>query len=220
MAGGVAFFLLKGGDDSPDDGINPTDHAIASFPPEANPVHFSLSGTTTVATVTKSKADQAQVNRAAKDIRDTLANMYTVAYTDPNHWESGDYDAVFTFFQEGTAADSAERDVATLTLGANAGDTYDEVKQRHTGLRVKILTDKGGAPFTAAATADFSADAQTKDGSNMLIKSHATYYLQHGEGGWVIVAYKANRRDGGSGGKGGSGSTTPATSSATSGASQ
>jgi hypothetical protein len=161
-----------------------------------------------VTTVTKEKADRKQINEAAKDIRDTLANMYTVAFINPDNWKSGDYDTVYGFFQQGKAFESAQRDSATLTLGPDAGDTYDDVKAKYSGLVVKVLTDKGGEPYTAAATADFSADATKKDGSNMLIKSHATYYLQRGEGGWIIVAYKANRLDGGAAGSGGSGGGT------------
>jgi len=228
VAGGAAFFLLKGGGDSDDPGPVDTGNLASPVDPggDVQPVHFALRDTTTEATVTTSKADKAQVKAAAKDIRDTLANMYTLAFVDPANWKEGNYDDVFVFFQPGQVATSAEHDVATLTLGPDAGETFDEVTQKYSGLRVKILTDKDGAPFTAAATADFSADAKTKDGSPMLIKSHATYYLQHGEGGWVIVAYKAKRLDGGSGGKGGGNGnggnapTTAPTTASTSGASQ
>jgi hypothetical protein len=196
VGGGVAFFLLKGGNDGgtgPDD--KPSDLASPSIGPNADPVHFSLRKTQTIETVAKGKLDKSAVKDTAKDIRDTLANMYTAAYTDPDHWKSSDYDAVFGFFATGKPAAAAKRDVKTLTLGPNAGDTYDEVKFRYGGLKVEVLTDKGGVPYTVAATADFTADATTKDGSDMLIKSHATYYLQNGEGGWTIVAYKAKRAD-------------------------
>jgi len=230
VAGGAAFFLVKGGDDgkTPEGIIDPSDlTSPGQFGEDVTPVKFSLRDTSTESTAAKSNADRAQVQTAAKDIRDTLGNMYTVAFIDPDNWKSGDYDTVYGFFEQGKPAESAKRDAATLTLGPNAGDMFDEVKPKYSGLRVKVLTDKGGEPFTAAATADFSADATKKDGSSMKIKSHATYYLQRGEGGWIIVAYKAARHDGGTAGAGsGSGSgdggtstTAPATTS-TSGASQ
>jgi len=197
VGGVVAFFLLKGGSDKggpgPDD--KPSDLASPSVGPNADPVKFSLRKTQTIETVTKGDLDKKAVQDAAKDIRDTLANMYTAAYTDPDHWKNADYDAVFGFFATGKPAAAAARDVKTLTLGPNAGDTYDEVKFRYGGLKVEVLTDKGGVPYTVAVTADFTADATKKDGSTMLIKSHATYYLQNGEGGWTIVAYKAKRGD-------------------------
>ncbi len=229
VAGGVAFFLLKGGGD--DDGNTPAGvidpshlESPGSFDDDVTPVKFQLRATSAEATVTKAKEDKKQIKVAAKDIRDTLANMYTLAFIDPDHWKSGDYETVYGFFAQGKPAESAKRDTATLTLGPNAGDMFDEVKPKYGGLVVKVLTDKGGEPFTAAATADFSADGTKKDGSNMLIKSHATYYLQRGEGGWIIVAYKANRLDGGgagagSGGDGGTSTTAPSTT-ATSGAGQ
>src|SRR5262249_57998624 len=69
---------------------------------------------------------------------------------------------------------------------------------------VKMLTDTGGQPITAAATADFTADAATKSGGSKTIKSHATFILQRGEGGWIVVGYKAKRTDG----KGGAGGGT------------
>jgi hypothetical protein len=225
VGGGVAFFLLKGGGDK--DTPDPIDTSDLSSPgqfgDEAHKVHFSLRATTTETTVTKSKADKAEVKVAAKDIRDTLDNLYTLAFTDPEHWKSGDYENVFGFFAQGKPADSAKRDVAVLTLGPGAGDTFDDVTPKYSSVVVKVLTDKGGQPFTAAATANFSADGSKKDGSSMRIKSHATYYLQRGEGGWIIVAYKAKRSDGsgnGSGGNGGNGSPAAPTSEATSGAGQ
>jgi hypothetical protein len=199
VGGVVAFFLLKGGDESPDD--RPSNGASVSTGPDADPVHFSLRDTKTIGTVAKKKPDRPEVQKAAKEVRDTLGNMYTVAFTDPDHWMSGNYDAVFGFFVIGKPAAAAKRDEATLTLGAKAGDQFSDVKFRYGGLVVKVLTDKGGEPFTVAATADFSADATKKDGSTMVIKSHATYYLQKGEGGWIIAAYKAKRQDGGAGAK-------------------
>ena len=202
VGGVVAFFLLKGGSDKggadPDDTPSPGQSVPTSE--EADPVHFSLRKTETIETVAKGKLDKQAVQKAAKDIRDTLGNMYTLAYTDPDHWENSDYDAVFGFFATGKPAAAAERDVKTLTLGPKASDTYDEVKFRYGALKVEVLTDKGGIPYTVAATADFTADATTKDGSDMLIKSHATYYLQNSEGGWTIVAYKAKRGDSSDGG--------------------
>jgi hypothetical protein len=198
VGGVVAFFLLKGGGE-PD--TRPSDGASVSTGPDADPVHFALRDTKTIGTVVKKTPDRPEVQKAAKEVRDTLGNMYTVAFTDPDHWKSGDYDAVFGFFAVGKPAAAAKRDEATLTLGAKAGDQFSDVKFRYGGLVVKVLTDKGGEPFTVAATADFSADATKKDGTNMAIKSHATYYLQNGEGGWIIVAYKARRLDGGGGAK-------------------
>jgi hypothetical protein len=213
-AGGVAFFVFHKSSAGPPP-IGPS-NATSPLPSEANPVHFQLRSTSSVSTVTK-KADQPQIQKAAQDIRDTLANMYTEAFTDPRTWKNGNYDNVFGFFALGKTDAAAKADAATLTLGTNAGDIYDDISPRYAAMVVKILTDKGGEPYTAAATTDFTADAKKKDGSNMVIKSHATYYLQRGEGGWVIVAYKAKRSDGGGNGGGHGGKPTP---SATSGASQ
>jgi hypothetical protein len=143
------------------------------------------------------KPDAANVKTAVDDIRATLGNMYTVAFVDPQTWQSGNYDNVFGFFEQGKISDAAKRDENILTLGTKAGDTFKDIQPHYASLVVNMLTDKGGQPFTAAATADFTANATKKNGSPTTIKSHATYIMQRGEGGWIIVAYKADRQDGG-----------------------
>jgi hypothetical protein len=200
VAGAAAFLLLKGGGGAGPDGLD-TSHLASPLANEPHPVHFSVRATSNVAVVAKKKPDQATIKTATTDLRNTLGNMYTLAFTDPDHWKSGDYDSVFGFFAQGPISKSAQRDVATLTLGSKAGDLYKDVTPKYSSLVVKWLTDKGGQPFTAAATADFSATATKKDGSTALIKSHATYLMQLGEGGWIVVGYKAKRLDGTGGGK-------------------
>jgi ketosteroid isomerase-like protein len=221
VGGGIAFFLLKGGGDGdPGDHIVDPSHLDSPIPTgtDATPVHLSLKSTAAVPTVAKTKADRKAVGDAAKEIRDTLANMYTVAFTTPSLWD-GDYEPVFVFFAPGKAEKAAHGDLAVLTLGPSAGDTFDEVTPKFSGVKVKVLTDGDGKPFTAAATVDFSADGKKKDGTTSRIKSHATYYLQQGDGGWVIVAYRAKRLDDGKAGPSGDGGEVSGPS-ATSGASQ
>lgn len=200
VAGGAVFFLLHKSSGEPNGGINPSNRAIASFAPDAHPVHFQLRSSNSVRSATKAP-DAANVQAAVQDIRDTLGNLYTVAYTDPDHWKSGNYDQVFGFFAQGKIADAAKRDEATLTLGPGAGGTYDTVTPKYASLIVKMLTDKGGQPYTASATADFTANATRKDGSSDVIKTHATYIMQRGEGGWIVVGYRAKRLPAGGGSK-------------------
>jgi len=212
VAGGAAFFLLhKNSSAEGPGGFDPSDPSSPIKNPEANPVHFQLRSSDSVRVATGTP-DAANVQQAVQDIRNTLGNMYTIAFTDPNNWQSGNYDNVFGFFAQGKISDAAKRDEATLTLGQNAGDTYDDVSPRYASLVVKMLTDKGGQPFTASATADFTADAKTKAGPNKVIKSHATYILQRGEGGWIVVGYKAKRTDGKAGATGGTHSPKPSKS--------
>ena len=196
VAGGAVFFLLnKGGGKSP--AVDPSNHASPiSLPSNVSPVTFHMRASKSVTVVTK-KPDAANVQTAVADIRSTLGNMYTIAFIDPQTWQSGNYDNVFGFFEQGKISDAAKRDENILTLGAKAGDTYKDIKPHFAALQVDMLTDTGGQPYTAAATADFTANATKKDGKATTIKSHATYILQRGEGGWIIVAYKADRQDGG-----------------------
>jgi hypothetical protein len=187
VVGGAVYFLLKGGGESPGTGAKPGSNTPAFT--------FHLGTTKTVTTTATGKADQGAVTTAAKTIDTTLTNMYALAFLDPDHWKKGDYDVVFGFFQQGAAADSAKRNEATLTLGPGAGDTFDDVQPRIGTMLIRVLTDRTGKPVSSAATATFTADAKKKDGSSMLIKSHATYYLQPSDQGWVIVGYRATRKD-------------------------
>jgi hypothetical protein len=197
VAGGAVFFLLnKGGKKTPD-GFDPSNPSSPiSLPSNVTPVKFHMRASKSVTVVTK-KPDAANVKTAVDDIRGTLGNLYTIAFIDPQTWQSGNYDNVFGFFEQGKISDAAKRDENILTLGAKAGDTYKDIEPHFAALKVDMLTDKGGQPYTAAATADFTANATKKDGKATTIKSHATYILQRGEGGWIIVAYKADRQDGG-----------------------
>ena len=121
VAGGAAFFLLhKNSSATPPGGFDPSDPASPISNREANPVHFQLRSSDSVRVVTKTP-DTSNVQQAVQDIRNTLGNMYTVAYTDPDHWKSGNYDTLFGFFAQGKISDAAKSDVATLTLGQNAG---------------------------------------------------------------------------------------------------
>jgi hypothetical protein len=187
VVGGVAYILLKGGNDHVGTGAKPGSNTP--------PFDFQLSRTKGVPTAANGKIDQGAVSAAAKDIDTTLTNMYALAFLDPDKWKKNDYDAAFGFFAEGKAAASAKRDEATLTLGPTAGDTFDDVQPRNSRLSVRLLTDRGGKPVASAVTADFIADATKKDGSIMVIKSHATYYLRPTGEGWIIVGYQATRAD-------------------------
>jgi hypothetical protein len=209
VAGGVVFFLLhKSGSGTPLGDVNTGDLASPITNPDAHPVQFQLRSSNSVRSAAKAP-DSANVQAAVKDIRNTLGNLYTVAFTDPDHWKSGNYDQVFGFFAQGKIADAAKRDEATLTLGPNAGKTYDTVTPKSASLIVKMLTDKGGQPYTASATADFTADAKKKDGSSDVIKTHAVYIMQRGEGGWIVVGYRAKRLPGGGSKPGGKHSHSP-----------
>jgi hypothetical protein len=187
VAVGAVVFLLQGGGNPARTGATPG--------PNAPPFRFQLGSTHAITTVAKGKANQGAVSAAAKDIDTTLTNMFALAFLDPDHWKKSNYDAAFGYFAEGKAAASARRDEATLTLGQGAGDTFDDVQPRSGTLAVRVLTGSSGKPVTSAATAHFTADATKKDGSTMLIKCHATFYLQPSDNAWVIVGYRATRMD-------------------------
>ncbi|MFL5799312.1 MAG: hypothetical protein ACJ77A_15440 [Actinomycetota bacterium] len=190
VAAGAVVFLLKGGGNSPGPG--------ATAGPNTPPFRFQLGSTHVITTVAKGKANQGAVSDATKAVDTALTNMYALAFLDPDHWRKSDYDAAFGYFT-GQASSSARRDEATLTLGQGAGDTFSDVQPRSGTLAVRVLTGSSGKPVSSAATTNFTADATKKDGSTMVIKSHATFYLQPSGSSWVIVGYRATRQDRSSG---------------------
>ena len=208
VAGVVAFFLLKGGGGSGGNGHH-------ASPGAGTPqFSFDLKASKAIATTLRHPHANDAVKKAADEIHSTMDSLYGLAFLDPNRWKSGDYGPVFEFFQQGKTAAVARRDEAVLTLGPKAGSTFTKVEPNSGSLVVQVLTDRRNAPFTAAATADFTASATQTNGKVTVISSHATYYLQSSKGGWVVIGFRAKRSDhvgGGpapSGPSGASGSTT------------
>ncbi|HEX9376174.1 MAG TPA: hypothetical protein VGB19_08050 [Actinomycetota bacterium] len=193
VAGVGAFFLLRGGGDG-EPGHDGTGSPLPSPGEQTPEFHFKLRSTKVIPVVTGKKKSSGAKDDVA-EVKDRLSTMYALAFLDPTRWQPGDYETVYGFFSLGDTAASAKRDTEVLTLGANAGDTFESVKPKYGALVVRVLTDKTGVPFTISAKADFTAIGDQKNGKTMVIKSHATYILQSGEGGWVIVGYKAKRTD-------------------------
>ncbi len=192
VAGIGAFLLFRGGGGKP--GPDKSGGLSTVSPGSSTPeFHFRLRSTKVVAT--GHSGSSGGVKDVVNEVRDRLSTMYALAFLDPSRWQKGDYETVYGFFSLGKTAAAAKRDTEVLTLGANAGDTFESVEPKYGGLVVRVLTDKNGNPFTTVATADFTASGKQKNGKTMVIKSHATYYLQSGEGGWIIVGYKAKRSD-------------------------
>jgi hypothetical protein len=193
-AGAVAFFLLRGGDNQPGTakGNKPSE--------EAPPFDFTLKGAIPITTVGGDRqAARGAADEAAREVQDTLSRMFGLAFLDPKNWRPGDYDSVMDFFEAGQAQAAATKDEATLTLGPDAGAQFEKVVPAKGTLKVKVLLDREGSPFTAEARTRFVARATGKDGEVIDVRSSGHYFMRPGEEGWTIFAYKVKRTDAGEG---------------------
>ena len=95
-------------------------------PPVGN-VNFHLKGTEFVATQPQGdKQAQKDTAKATADaVKKQLDTLFETAYVDPGSW--GDTGAIGDLFTDG-AKGQLKDDIATITLGDNAGDTYESVQ--------------------------------------------------------------------------------------------
>jgi hypothetical protein len=127
----------------------------------------------------------------ADDVRLQLDSLFETSYVDPDTW--GDTGQIQDFFTGG-ATDAIADDVATLTLGENAGDTYDTVAPSDKStLTVHVLTDAKGNAVRASATIAFVGLASLKDGTQATITVTGTAVFVMDGDTWKIEAYELNR---------------------------
>lgn len=135
-----------------------------------------------------------QARESAREIRATLSRLHRAAFLDPGNWRAGAYDRAWALFEPDTAA-AAEADAETLTLGPDAGAVYDNVVPVRGFVRVSLLMDGEGQPFTAAVAMRFTARATTGDGEIVLVVSRGQYFLRPTAEGWRVYGYEVERAD-------------------------
>jgi hypothetical protein len=173
----VAIFLLTRGD-----GIIGT---ITGDKPPVGKVNFHLKGTEFVATQPEGDV-QAQKDTAkatADAVKTQLDTLFEKAYVDPGSWgDTGEIGDLFTDGAKGQLKD----DIATITLGDNAGDTYDSVDPGKNSAKVRTLTDKDGNALRAAADISFTGLAKHKDGTYSAITVTGTFFFVKDGDTWRI----------------------------------
>jgi hypothetical protein len=181
----VLFFVLKGG------GKEAT--------PSSSTPEFSFKVVKAKAIPTKNHGDKGALasvaQKSASDIHEVLDRMYSLAFLDPNNWKSGSYDAVFGFFDLGQAQERAQTDADALTLGATAGQRFNDVQPTGGTLSVQVLIDQSGHPVSATASVVFRARATGTGTSGEIVVSEGQYFMHILEGGWSIFAYSVDRDD-------------------------
>jgi hypothetical protein len=182
----VAIFLLTRGD-----GIIGT---ITGDKPPVGKVNFHLKGTEFVATQPEGDV-QAQKDTAkatADAVKTQLDTLFEKAYVDPGSW--GDTGEIGDLFTDG-ARGQLKDDIATITLGDNAGDTYDSVDPGKNSAKVRTLTDKDGNALRAAADISFTGLAKHKDGTYSAITVTGTFFFVKDGDTWRIEGYSLDRKE-------------------------
>jgi hypothetical protein len=195
----VAIFLLTRGN-----GIGP--FGGDSTPP--GKVDFKLKGSTFVPTQLQGdkNAQQDAAKVTANDVRKQLDVLFDTAYVNPDTWgDTGKIKDLFT----GGAKDQLDGDVKTLTLGSNAGDTYQSVDPRTSTVKVRVLTDARGNAIRASGALTFTALATHTDGTYSAVAVTGTVIFVQDGGTWKIEAYNLSRSEKPAKAPAPSGSTSP-----------
>jgi len=141
------------------------------------------------------KALEPAAQQASQDVVPVLDTLFTEAFLDPNNWKDGSYDEAWDEFSDAARTNASGADAGTLTLGANAGDTYDKVSPDKGSIRFDVLFDRDGKPFSVAAHVKFYALGQGKDGTYTAIISHGVMFLRDTGNGWKVIGYDMKRND-------------------------
>jgi hypothetical protein len=180
----VAIFLLTRGN-----GIIGT----ANEPP-VGAVNFHLKGTEFVATQLSGdiQAQKDTAKATADAVKEQLDTLFEKAYVDPGSW--GDTGEIEDLFTDG-AKSQLKDDIATITLGDNAGDTYGSVDPGKSSAKVRTLTDKSGNALRAAADISFTGLAKHTDGTYTAITVTGTFFFVKDGDTWRIEGYSLDRKE-------------------------
>jgi hypothetical protein len=141
------------------------------------------------------KALQPAAEQASQTVVPVLDTLFTEAFLDPNNWKDGSYDEAWEEFSDAARPNASGADAETLTLGANAGDTYDTVSPDKGSIRFDVLFDRDGKPFSVAAHVKFYGLGEGKDGTYTAIVSHGVMFLRDTGNGWKVIGYDMKRND-------------------------
>jgi hypothetical protein len=185
---GLLWFLFGRGEDS-----ILTNPFTSSAPP---PPEFKFDNVSSKPEATAAHLDKKKLAHAAKTtepaIQHVLTQVLQAGYVDPDTW--GDAGAIADFFTE-DAAREIDPNIDTLTLGKNAGDTFESVSLVPSRLKVTSLIDSNYNAIRAAGELTFKAKATKTDGSTTKVTLTGTFFLVPDGGDWKIEAFDLDRED-------------------------
>jgi hypothetical protein len=189
LVGGAVLLAVTGGD-------NPITNLFSSSKTPVPDFNFKVTKIVPVTTTkTPAKKVLGVVKPIAGDVQGAMDQLYMGTFVDPNVWNDGDYEDVFDDVMDGAAKDQAADQIDGLTLGADAGATYESVQPGYSKLTIKVLTDTNDTPVDAIAVASFQGLAAHDDGTYSRVFSTGSYFFKHEDGGWRIFAFKVARNE-------------------------
>jgi hypothetical protein len=183
VLGGIFFFTRGDGDGF-----------IGGDQPPPGQVDFQLKGVTVIPYQLQGdqNAQKQTAHAVADEVRLQLDALFEAAYVDPDTWgDTGEIEDLFV----GGAKDQIASDVSTLTLGANAGDTYDAVDPGKSTLKVSVLTDAKGNAVRASGRLSFKGLATHDDGTYSAVTVTGTAIFVKDGDTWKIEAFTLNRSE-------------------------
>lgn len=188
VAGGLVFLLTRG------DGKIPFIDGGDETPP-VTPIEFKIRKTRAVATNEAADVDALAQQAAGigQELTPMLNDLFTSAFLDPENWKEGDYTEVWDAFADDARA-SAEQSIETLTLGAAAGEVYDQIEPTKGSLEFDVLFDRDDVPTSVVVKFRFYALGTRSDDTYTAIVSHGQLFLDDA-GSWLISAFDVKRAD-------------------------
>ncbi len=181
----IVFFITRNGGSLP---------LIGDSSAPAPSFTFTMKGVSYVPVESQGSAsDQKKgADKAADGVKHTLDLLYSTAFVDQDTWgDPGEIDQLFT----DDAADQIEPNLDALTLGKDAGATYDYVDPGRGTLTVRVLTDAHGSELRAFARTTFKALATHTDGSFTTITATGSFFLVKDGDTWKIESFDVNRAE-------------------------
>ena len=186
LIGGLILLLGGGGNGSPIQALV----GDTTAPPATFAFKNVSSGyEATVAQVNKKKQEKAGKS-ITPAVQAVVTDLLQKGYVDPATW--GDADAIKDSFA-GSAVDQVEPNIDTLTLGTNAGDTYESLNPTSSRLKVVALTDGNAAATRAMADFDFTGKATLSDGTYAKVTVTGTLFLVPDGDTWKIESFHMRR---------------------------
>ena len=187
LVGGAILLAVTGGD-------NPISSIFGASKTPVPDFNFKVAKIQPV-TTTKTRAKKVLdvVKPVAEDVQKAMDELYMGTFVDPNVWNDADYEDVFDNVMDGAAKDQAANEIDAITLGSDAGSTYESLQPGYSRLTINVLTDTSDSPVEAIAVASFQGLAVHDDGSYSKVLSTGSYFFKHEDGGWKIFAFRVNR---------------------------
>jgi hypothetical protein len=183
----AGLFLLLGGKD------NPIAQVITGKSTPPTPT-FAFKNVTSGIQPTVAKVDKKKQMKAAvaitPDVQSQVTELVQIGYVDPDTW--GDTGAIKDLFV-GSAVDQVEPNIDTLTLGTDAGDTYESLNPTSSHIKVVALTDGDANATRAMADFNFSGKATLDDGSSAKVTVTGTLFFVPDGNSWKIEAFDVRR---------------------------